>query len=70
MQDGSFLPKDRLHKTSYTLAVPKYDKPMDAWLHLFENEEARLVFSNEPPDSPKHPIARSAMVPPPEGQQP
>lgn len=48
------------------LAVPQYDHPMDAWLHVFENEEARLVFSDEPPDSPKHPIARNAMVPPPE----
>jgi Protein of unknown function (DUF3304) len=46
------------------LSVPRYDKPTKAWLHLFPNDQARLVFSDEPPDSPKHPIARDALVPP------
>jgi Protein of unknown function (DUF3304) len=48
------------------LSVPRYDKPTKAWLHLFPDDQARLVFSDEPPDSPKHPIARNALVPPPE----
>lgn len=58
--------RDGYIHVALALAVPRYDKPMPAWLHLFPNDEARLVFSNEPPAGPQHPIARGALVPPPE----
>jgi hypothetical protein len=65
-QEKASQSRDQNIRITRLVSVPRYDHPMPAWLHLFPNDQARLVFSDEPPDSPKHPIARDALVPPPE----
>jgi len=59
---------DGLVHLAQLVAVPRYARPLPAWLHLFPNDEARLVFSEEPPESPLHPIARGELTPPEEAR--
>jgi Protein of unknown function (DUF3304) len=41
-------------RKSKTITVPQYDKPEDMWIHFFDNDEIKLVFSKYGPGHPKH----------------
>lgn len=49
----------------YTTILP-YDKPGTLYVHFFPGNEVRIVSSDVGPSNPAHPIARNALVPPPE----